>query len=230
MRVPFVIGTDPDGNPAVYIDTAYIEDATITSAKIGDLVADKITTGNLLANIQLMSKLWYGFDEYANPGLRRARGLAQEEMAFRLHLSCGGDPDDPATRFLNFDGNQLRLQVDIASGADIHADDLTADSATLNRAEVTNLSIHTLVTPSDWIGEANPPITLAMPEYDNFLCYASGCRKTASWSSGRLILELVFTAVRVFPDWILFRHCPIRLFRFIDEIPVQDQGRSHGSR
>jgi hypothetical protein len=27
-----------------------------------------------------------------------------------------------------------------------------------------------------------------MPEYDNFLCYASGCRKTASWSSGRLIL------------------------------------------
>ena len=193
-RVPFVIGSDPEGNPAVYIDTAYIEEATITSAKIGDLVADKITTGNLLANIQLMSKLWYGFDEYANPGF--APGLwigAGGDGLPRLHLSCGGDPDDPTTRFLNFDGNQLRLQVDIASGADIHADDLTADSAVITRAEITNLSVGTMVKPSDWINEADPPITIDMPEYDNFLCYASGCRKTASWSSGRLILGSGFS-------------------------------------
>lgn len=188
-RVPFVVGTDPDGNPAVFIDTAYIEEATITSAKIFDLNVDKLVAGALKANVQLTSKLWYGFEEYANPGF--APGLwigAGGDGLPRLHLSCGGDPDDPTTRFLNFDGNQLRLQVDIASGADIHADDLTADSAMLTRAVITNLSIHTLVTPSDWIDEADPPITLDMPEYDNFLCYASGCRKTASWSSGRLIL------------------------------------------
>ncbi len=188
-RVPFVIGTDPDGNPAVFIDTAYIEEATITSAKIFDLNVDKLVAGALKANVQLTSKLWYGFEEYGNPGFARGLWIGSGGDGLpRLHLSCGGDPDLPTTRFLNFDGNELKLQVDIASGADIHADDLTADSAALTRAEITNLSIGTLVTPSDWIGEADPPITLAMPEYDNFLCYASGCRKTASWSSGRLIL------------------------------------------
>ncbi len=193
-RVPFVIGADPNGNPAVYIDTAYIEDATITSAKIGDLVADKITTGNLLANVQLLSKIWYGFEEYGNPGFAPGLWIGSGGDGLpRLHLSCGGDPDLPTTRFLNFDGNELKLQVDIASGADIHADDLTADSAALTRAEITNLTIGTLVTPSDWIGEADPPITLAMPEYDNFLCYASGCRKTASWSSGLLITGTGFS-------------------------------------
>lgn len=188
-RVPFVIGTDPGGNPAVFIDTAYIEEATITSAKIFDLNVDKLVAGALKADVQLTSKLWYGFEEYGNPGFAPGLWIGSGGDGLpRLHLSCGGDPDSPTTRFLNFDGNELKLQVDIASGADIHADDLTADSATLTRAEITNLSIRTLVTPSDWIDEADPPITPAMPEYDNFLCYASGCRKTASWSSGRLIL------------------------------------------
>lgn len=44
--VPFII----DGEKT-YIQTALIKDATITSAKIQDLVADKITTGNLTAAV-----------------------------------------------------------------------------------------------------------------------------------------------------------------------------------
>jgi len=184
-RVPFVIGTDPDGNPAVYIDTAYIEEATITSAKIGDLVADKITTGNLLANVQLLSKLWAGFSEYGNPDNDAGFWIGMDGGSPRLHINTGLSGGG---RYLRFDGENIEMNVDILSGADISADDLFADSAALTRAEITNLSIGTLVTPSDWVDEANPPITLAMPEYDNFLCYASGCRKTASWSSGRLIL------------------------------------------
>lgn len=184
-RVPFVIGTDPDGNPAVYIDTAYIEDATITSAKIGDLVADKITTGNLLANVQLLSKLWAGFSEYGNPDDDAGFWIGMDGGSPRLHINTGLSG---GSRYLRFDGENIEMNVDILSGADISADDLFADSATLTRAEITNLSIRTLVTPSDWVDEADPPITPAMPEYDNFLCYASGCRKTASWSSGRLIL------------------------------------------
>ena len=189
-RVPLVIGTDPDGNPAVYIDTAYIEDATITSAKIGDLVADKITTGNLLANIQLMSKLWAGFSEYGNPDNDAGFWIGMDGGSPRLHINTG---IAHGSRYLRFDGENIEMNVDILSGADISADDLFADSATLTRAEITNLSIRTLVTPSDWIDEADPPITPDMPEYDNFLCYASGCRKTASWSSGRLILGSGFS-------------------------------------
>lgn len=188
-RVPFVIGADPNGDPAVYIDTAYIEDATITSAKIGDLVADKITTGNLLANIQLLSKLWYGFEEYGNPGFAPGLWIGSGGDGLpRLHLSCGGDPDLPTTRFLNFDGNELRLQVDIASGADIHADDLTADSADLRRANIDFLSVTSFVTPSDWVNEAAQPITIGDPEYENFLCYATGCRLTASHTSALMII------------------------------------------
>ena len=189
-RVPLVIGTDPDGNPAVYIDTAYIEDATITSAKIGDLVADKITTGNLLANVQLLSKLWAGFSEYGNPDNDAGFWIGMDGGSPRLHINTGLSGGG---RYLRFDGENIEMNVDILSGADISADDLFADSATLTRAEITNLSIRTLVTPSDWIDEADPPITPDMPEYDNFLCYASGCRKTASWSSGRLILGSGFS-------------------------------------
>lgn len=186
-RVPFVIGADQNGDPAVYIDTAYIEDATITSAKIGDLVADKITTGNLLANVQLLSKLWYGFDEYANPGF--APGLwigAGGDGLPRLHLSCGGDPDDPTTRFLNFDGNQLRLQVDIASGADIHADDLTADSARLTRAQVDFLAVPEFVVASDYTTEQG--IGIGDPEFERYLCFPGGCWKTESWTSQTLLM------------------------------------------
>ena len=184
-RVPFVIGTDPGGNPAVFIDTAYIEEASITSAKIGNLVADKITTGDLSANIRILSKLFSGFDEYANPDGESGFWLGMDGGYPRLHINTGSDN---GSRFLRFTGSDIQMNVDILNGADISADDLFADSAILTRAEIKYLSIKTLVTPSDWVTEAIPPITADKPAYENFLCYASGCRKTASWTSGRLIV------------------------------------------
>lgn len=184
-RVPFVIGADPDGNPAVYIDTAYIEDATITSAKIGDLVADKITTGNLLANIQLLSKLWTGFAEYANPDSAPGFWLGVDGGVPRLHINTGLSGGG---RYLRFTGTNIEMNVDIMSGADIHADDLTADSAQLTRASVDFLSVTSFVTPSDWVDEAAPPITVGDPEFENFLCYATGCRLTASHTSSLMII------------------------------------------
>lgn len=186
-RVPFVIGADPNGDPAVYIDTAYIEDATITSAKIGDLVADKITTGNLLANIQLLSKIWYGFEEYANPGFAPGLwiGIGGDNKP-KLHMSCGGDPDLATTRFLNFDGNELKLQVDIASGADIHADDLTADSASLTRAQIDTLIAPEVVVASDYAAEAG--IGVDNPEIALYYCFPGGCWKTETSTSTRLLV------------------------------------------
>ena len=184
-RVPFVIGTDPGGNPAVFIDTAYIEEASITSAKIGNLVADKITTGDLSANIRILSKLFSGFDEYANPDGESGFWLGMDGGYPRLHINTGSDN---GSRFLKFTGSDIQMNVDILTGADISADDLFADSAILTRAEIEYLSIKTLVTPSDWVDEADPPITADNPTYENFLCYASGCRKTASWESGRLVV------------------------------------------
>ena len=50
---PFVIGQLEDGTPAVFIDTAFIKNASITSAKIIELVADKITTGDLNADLHV---------------------------------------------------------------------------------------------------------------------------------------------------------------------------------
>ncbi|HMU88019.1 MAG TPA: hypothetical protein PKC11_10390, partial [Agitococcus sp.] len=61
-RIPFVLGALEDGTPAVFMDTAYIKNASITSAKISELIADKIETGKLIADIQVKNKLWYGFN------------------------------------------------------------------------------------------------------------------------------------------------------------------------
>ena len=61
-RIPFVLGTLEDGTPAVFMDVAYIKKATITSAKIITLIAEKIETGDLNADLQVKNKLWYGFN------------------------------------------------------------------------------------------------------------------------------------------------------------------------
>lgn len=182
-RVPFVVGTDPDGNPAVFIDTAYIEDATITSAKIGDLVADKITTGNLNANLHVLSKLWSGFDEYANPGNDSGFWLGVDAGVPRLHMNTGLSG---GSRYIKFTGSDIEMNVDIMSGADIHADDLTADSALLTRAQIGTLIAPLVVVASDYAAEAgigvdNPLIAL-------YYCFPGGCWKTETSTSTRLLI------------------------------------------
>lgn len=181
-RVPFVVGTDPGGNPAVFIDTAYIEDATITSAKIGNLVADKITTGALSANIEILSKLWSGFDNYANPGNNAGFWLGMDGGFPRLHLNTG---IANGSRYIRFDGTNIELDADIMSGANGNFNDLTADSVRLTRASIDFLYVQSFVTPSDWVNQAG--ILVGDPAFSNFLCYAAGCRKTESSTSSALV-------------------------------------------
>lgn len=65
-KTPFVVTTTPTVEngvtiqPGVYIDSAVIKDASITSAKIGDLVADKITAGRLKVALGLDGDLNVG--------------------------------------------------------------------------------------------------------------------------------------------------------------------------
>lgn len=65
-KTPFIVVTTPTVEngvtiqPGVYIDNAVIKDASISSAKIGALVADKITTGTLKVAIGLDGDLNVG--------------------------------------------------------------------------------------------------------------------------------------------------------------------------
>lgn len=65
-RFPFIVTTTPTVEngvtiqPGVYIDNAVIKDASITSAKIGALVADKITAGRLKVALGLDGDLNVG--------------------------------------------------------------------------------------------------------------------------------------------------------------------------
>ena len=59
-RVPFAIGS-VDGRPAVSILSAFIQDASITNAKIGSVAVDKLTAGTIDAiSMQLGGYLWNG--------------------------------------------------------------------------------------------------------------------------------------------------------------------------
>jgi len=106
--VPFAV----DGG-AVYIKTAFIKDATITSAKIASLVANKITSGYINAIVGINGAKTYGTELYAggsttvqtdgngnvigftaqNPTLSIVGGVATfVASAFRIANSASGTP------------------------------------------------------------------------------------------------------------------------------------------
>jgi hypothetical protein len=62
QALPFVVKTS-GSNPGVYLPAAFIEDATITSAKIADLAADKITAG-YTSSVDLESSTFAGSEFY----------------------------------------------------------------------------------------------------------------------------------------------------------------------
>ena len=117
----FVLGALEDGTPAVFIDTAYIKNASITSAKIGDLVADKITTGDLNADLHVLSKLWYGFNlpngDFLDPEDNTTTsgksgfylGVNGSNNLPVLHLNTG---IANGSKSLFFDGTTLKLKGD----------------------------------------------------------------------------------------------------------------------
>jgi hypothetical protein len=197
-RIPFVLGALEDGTPAVFMDTAYIKNATITSAKISELIADKIETGNLIADLQVMNKLWYGFnlpngvyyDKENNTYTAGKTGFylgvdGSTPALPVLHLNTG---IANGSRSLYFDGTQLKLEnVDLISSADGKFDDLSGDSVNFNRARFDFLDFGELVVSSDKVREF-PYIDVGDPSYLNYLCYPQGVRKTETKTSPSLYL------------------------------------------
>ena len=195
-RIPFVLGTLEDGTPAVFMDTAYIKNATITSAKISELFADKIETGDLVADLQVKSKLWYGFNQpngdFIDPldnsithgktgfyfGVNGSNGLPV------LHLNTG---IANGSKSLVYDGYDLRIEkVNLISSADGKFDDLSGDSVSFTRANFDFLSFGEQVTASQYVFDNDIPVS--EPEFEQYLCYPSGCQKTQYWQSSNLVI------------------------------------------
>jgi len=198
-RIPFVLGALEDGTPAVFMDTAYIKNATITSAKISELFADKIETGNLIADLQVKNKLWYGFN-YPNGVYYDKENNTYTAGKTGFYLGVDGSvPALPVfhlntgiangSRSLYFDGTQLKLEnIDILSSADGTFDDLKGDSLFFDRALFSNLILEEeACTSSDKVRET-PQILISEPAYLNYLCYKTGCIKSAFMTAPRLIV------------------------------------------
>jgi len=193
-RIPFVLGALEDGTPAVFMDTAYIKNASITSAKIGDLVADKITTGDLNADLHVLSKLWYGFNlpngDFLDPEDNTVTsgktgfylGVNGSGSLPVLHLNTGVANGN--RQFL-FDGTQLTLKnVDLVSSADGEFDDLACDSLTANRAYATELGFKGLFAVSDFVqlDEQGRPIINNIDVKD-YYCWMYGASKKVGIAS-----------------------------------------------
>ena len=188
-RIPFVLGTLEDGTPAVFMDTAYIKNASITSAKISELIADKIETGNLIADIQVKNKLWYGFNlpngDFLDP---EDNTVTSGKTGFYLGVN-GSNPALPVfhlntgiangSRSLYFDGVQLKIEnVDLVSSSDGKFDDLGVDSLTTNRAYALDLGFRDLFAVSDYVqldAEGRPIIDDV--DVRNYFCWIYGCAK-----------------------------------------------------
>mgnify|MGYP000037009101 FL=1 len=187
-RIPFVLGALEDGTPAVFMDTAYIKNASITSAKISELIADKIETGKLIADLQVKSKLWYGFNQpngdFIDPldnSITHGKtgfylGVNGSNNLPVLHLNTG---IANGNRQFLFDGTQLTLKnVDLVSSADGQFDDLGVDSLTGNRAYATDLGFKNLFAVSDYVqldAEGRPIIDDV--DVRSYFCWIYGCAK-----------------------------------------------------
>lgn len=185
-KVPFTIGL-VNGVPSVVMSQAFIEDASINTAQIHDLAADKITAGELRVgnDIQVGSKIWGGFSDFDNIAAVAGFWLGLDGGLPRLALDTGGAPS--VRRYIRFNGLTIEMNVDIFSGADGYFDDLLADSLTANRAAIDFLSVNDVVVASDKVRES-PIIPISEPEYLRYLCYPNGVRKTERSTSPNMII------------------------------------------
>ena len=195
-RIPFVLGTLEDGTPAVFMDTAYIKNATITSAKIINLIADKIETGNLIADLQVMNKLWYGFNlpngvyydaeknTYTAGKTGFYLGVDGSNALPVLHLNTG---IANGNRQFLFDGTQLTLRnVDLVSSADGEFDDLACDSITANRTFSQDLGFNNLFAVSDYVeldSKGRPIIDGDLVNPVSYYCWIYGASKKVEIAS-----------------------------------------------
>ena len=145
----------------MFIDTAYIKNATITRAKISELFADKIKTGNLIADLQVMNMLWYGFN-LPNVVYYDAENNTYTAGKTGFYLGVDGVSGLPVlhlntgiangSKSLYFDGINLELKkIDLVSSADGEFDDLGVDSLTANRAYALDLGFRNLFAVSNYV-------------------------------------------------------------------------------
>ena len=167
-RIPFVLGALEDGTPAVFMDTAYIKNASITSAKISELIADKIETGNLIADLQVKSKLWYGFSEFANSSHQTGFWLGVESGVPKFKIDTGAAHGNKS---LTYDGYDLKLTGDGLF------DDIFVDSARFETISTNTISYNQRVVPSDYLAENG--IGLNSNDYQGYLCATEQINKTA---------------------------------------------------
>lgn len=168
-RIPFVLGTLEDGTPAVFMDVAYIKNATITSAKISELIADKIETGKLKANLQVMNKLWYGFEEFANGSNQTGFWLGVESGVPKFKIDTGAANGNKS---LTYDGYDLKLTGDGLF------DDIFVDSARFETISTNTISYNQRVVPSDYLAENG--IGLNSNDYQGYLCAVDSINKTTN--------------------------------------------------
>ena len=194
-RIPFVLGALEDGTPAVFMDTAYIKNASITSAKIGDLDADKITTGDLNADLHVLSKLWYGFNlpngDFLDPENNTITsgksgfylGVNGSNNLPVLHLNTG---IANGSKSLLFDGTKLKLKGDGLF------DDIFVDAARFDTISTNTISYNQRVVPSDYIAESG--ILLNNNDYQGYLCALEEVNKSAPIASGTSYSIHLFTS------------------------------------
>jgi len=201
-RIPFVLGALEDGTPAVFMDTAYIKNASITSAKISELIADKIETGNLIADLQVKNKLWYGFNHpngvyydaenntYTAGKTGFYFGVNGSNALPVLHLNTG---IANGSKSLLFDGIDLKLEnIDLVSSADGEFDDLGVDSLTANRAYALDLGFRNLFAVSEYVqldAEGRPIIDDV--DVRSYFCWIYGCAKTIYYTTSIVNIILV---------------------------------------
>jgi len=162
-----VLGTLEDGTPAVFMDVAYIKNATITSAKISELIADKIETGNLIADLQVKSKLWYGFEEFANGSSQTGFWLGVEGGVPKFKIDTGSAHGNKS---LTYDGYDLKLTGDGLF------DDIFVDSARFETISTNTISYNQRVVPSDYLSENG--MGLNSNNYHAYLCATEQINKT----------------------------------------------------
>ena len=171
-RVPFAIGS-VDGQPAVSILSAFIQDASITNAKVHDMAVDKLTAGTIDAiSMELGGYLWNGFDDFDNPTNVAGFWFGMSGSIPRFKLSTGAAGGNKG---LTFDGTNLKVT------GDGEFDDVFGDNARFELMSAHYASFTDRVIPSDYIAEHL--ITIDNPDYNKYLCVTDEVFKTTASSS-----------------------------------------------
>lgn len=189
-RVPFAIGS-VDGQPAVSILNAFIQDASITNAKVHDMAVDKLTAGTIAAiSMQLGGYLWNGFSNFANPTNVAGFWFGMSGSIPRFKLSTGFAGGNKG---LTFDGTNLTVTGDGTF------DDVFGDSARFNMVSTDNLLYANRCVESDYISEHS--IGIDNPDYNKYLCVTNEVFSSATPGSkdvGTLLLVNVPGGAQIF--------------------------------